>query len=432
GKWLSVVSAALSGFLAFILFSRLFGYWVGIGAQLLLLVITRLPTFALNATTDLFFLLLCLGSLVVFTSERLPLRWRVALTAATVGFTYLTRYNGVFLLLTCLIGVLLLNVFDQSWRSRLKLAGLFVGVLILVVSPWLLANYQHRGSPFYNTNYLNIATQFYPDLAKDSVFQDGTRRLAERFHSFGDVLRHDPGRIAKQYPENLYDSLEKSVTFDLVSPWVGWIALAGFLLASIERRSRFVMLVLISMVIYFLLLSLTHWEERYYFFVGAMYAGLASYAGVRVLRIIRSRGWAKHAAFAALPLILFAVMWSIAFAESRKQLVRFLGTHPTEIIAACEYLKSEGVGGARIVARKPHLPAICGGEWIFFPQVQSFAELKEWLRANRVDYIAFGIREQQARVELVSLKDPQAAPPWLKPVWVSTGPPFVLYKPEIE
>jgi hypothetical protein len=113
-------------------------------------------------------------------------------------------------------------------------------------------------------------------------------------------------------------------------------------------------------------------------------------------------------------------------------LKRFLATHPTEIIAACDYLKGEGAAGSRIVARKPHLPSICGGEWIFFPPVQSLDELKAWLQSNRVDYLAFGIREVQARPELAMLKDPGLAPSWLKPVWISARPPFVLYKPQLE
>jgi hypothetical protein len=123
-------------------------------------------------------------------------------------------------------------------------------------------------------------------------------------------------------------------------------------------------------------------------------------------------------------------MWVMAFSKSKRELTRFLGTHPTEIIAACDYLKSESVSGARIVARKPHLPAICGGQWIYFPQVQSMDELRDWLRENQVDYIAFGIREQAARPQLAALKDPSSAPSWLKPVWVSVKPAFVLYKPQ--
>jgi len=430
GKWLSVVSAAIVGLLSYILFSRLFGYWPGVGAQLSVLVVTQLPIFAINPTTDVFFLVPCLASLVVFTSDRLAVPWRIVLTAVLIGITYLTRYNGVFLLAACLFGIVLVNIFERSWRSRLVLASVLIAIFLVTASPWLIANYKQNGSPFYNTNYLNIATEFYPDLANDNVFQDSTRSLAERFHSFGEVFRHDPGRMLKHYPENLFDCLGKTVTLNLVSQWVGWLGLAGFALALIERRSKNVTLVLTSIGFCVLLLALTHWEDRYYFYIGVMYSGLAAYAGVRVLRIVRKRGWARHRVYAAIPLILFAVMWSMAFSKSRRDLTRFLNTHPTEIVAACDYLKSENVNGARIVARKPHLPAMCGGEWIYFPQVESLDGLRVWLQKNRVDYIAFGIREQAARPQLQSLKDPSAAPPWLKPVWVSAKPPFVLYKPQ--
>jgi hypothetical protein len=314
-------------------FSRLFGYWPGVGAQLTVLVVTQLPVFAINPTTDIFFLVPCLASLVVFTTERLAVQWRVALTAVLVGITYLTRYNGVFLVVTCLFGIVLLNVFERSWRTRLWLASLFVAIFFVTASPWLYANYKHNGSPFYNTNYLNIATEFYPDLANESVFQDSTRLLAETFHSFGDVFRHSPSRMLTHYFENLYTCLGKTITLNLVSQWVGWLALAGFALVLIERRSKAVTLVVTSIALCLLLLALTHWEDRYYFYVGVMYSGLAPYACARVLRIARQRGWARHRAFVVIPLILFAVMWVMAFAKSRRELTRFPSTHPTEIVA---------------------------------------------------------------------------------------------------
>src|SRR5574342_479512 len=207
GKWLSVFSAAAIGLLTFILFSRLFGHWIGVGAQLTSLVGSQFPIFAINSTTDVFFLMLCIATLVVFTGERIPVGWRVGLTAVLAAITYLTRYNGVFLFVTCLFGMLLLNLFQKGWRARLKLSTLFIGVFLLTAAPWLYANYKHNGSPFYNTNYLNIATEFYPGLANDDVFQDGTRHLGEVFHSFGEVLKHDPTRILKHYPENLFSCI---------------------------------------------------------------------------------------------------------------------------------------------------------------------------------------------------------------------------------
>jgi len=45
GKWLSVVCAPLVGLLIFLLFRRLCGAWVGLGAQLLFIVSGEFPQF---------------------------------------------------------------------------------------------------------------------------------------------------------------------------------------------------------------------------------------------------------------------------------------------------------------------------------------------------------------------------------------------------
>src|SRR5262245_5113077 len=140
GKWMSVVCAVLCGLLVFVLFARLFGYWVGIGAQLVAIASGEFPQFSINAATDVFFLLMCLASLIVFTSERIAPRWRVALTGALAGMVYLTRYNGLFLLVACLIGITLLDFFKQRWRERLILSSIFVALFLVASSPWLIAN----------------------------------------------------------------------------------------------------------------------------------------------------------------------------------------------------------------------------------------------------------------------------------------------------
>ncbi len=432
GKLISAFSATFIGFFAFLLFERLFGYAAGIGAQLIVFVCPLFPSYAVIATTDIFFLMLCLAAMVIFLNDSIAARWRIILSAALTSFAYLTRYNGLFLLATFLIGILLMNLFTLNWRQRLQNSTIFIGVFLLLALPWFYANYKHQGSPLYNTNHLNIATEFYPELANNSVFQEGTRGLSEKFRSLGEVLRHDPKRIASHYPANLFASLKQSVNTDLVDYRIGWLAIIGFIIALIERRSKAVSLVLISGAIYLLINALTHWETRYYFYVMVLYAGLASFALFRPLELLREKTRFKHPAFVLLPISLLAVLLFYSLATSRKATTRFLASHPTEIIAARDYVHSQGVASPRIVARKPHLSYMTGGEWIFFPQVKSLDELKEWLQSNPVDYVAFGIRELQARPELESLKDPAKAPAWLHPVWTNDKPSFVLYKPQLD
>jgi hypothetical protein len=433
GKWLSVVCAVLCGLLVFVLFARLFGYWVGVGAQLIAVVSGEFPQFSINAATDVFFLLLGLGVLVVFTSERIPLRWRVALSGALAGLTYLTRYNGLFLLAACLIGIILLNLFKQGWRERWALSAIFLIAFLITASPWLYANFKHRGSPFYNTNYLNLATEFYPELVANETNQDATRALEQKFHSFGDVLLYDPKRLIARYPINLWESLRYSFKDTLVNQWVAWLAWLGVLLALGRRRSKEVLLVLIAGALYLLLMALNHWETRYYFFVLVLYAGFAVYAAAEWLRMAREAGWLRHRAFALIPAALVALMFARSLAESREDVARFLAGRPTEIIAARDYLSSAGAtGGKRIVARKPHLPYLSRNEWVFFPQVKSLDELRAWIGNNPVDYIAVGKRELKERRELSALGDPKKAPDWLKVVWVNEDPLLILYKPELK
>jgi pimeloyl-ACP methyl ester carboxylesterase len=432
GKWMSVVCAVLCGLLVFVLFARLFSYWVGVGAQLIATVSGEFPQFSINAATDVFFLLLCLATLVVFTDERIAPLWRVTLGGALAGAVYLTRYNGLFLPAACLIGITLLDYFKKRWLGRLALSAIFVALFLAVSSPWLIANYKRHGSPFYNTNYLNVATEFYPELVANKTNQDATRALADRFHSFGDVVGYDPRRLMSRYPANLYESLRNSFKETLVNLLVAGMAGFGVLLALARRRSKNVALVLIAGAIYLLLMALNHWEARYYFFVMALYSGFAVFAAAAWLEMARSLGWLKNRAFALIPVAMVAAMLALSLAESRKDVTRFLQNQPTEIIAARDYLSSIGAtGGKRIVARKPHLPYLSRNEWVFFPQVKSLDEFRSWVEANRVDYIAVGKRELKERKELSALGKPETAPDWLKAVWANDDPVFILYEPQL-
>src|SRR5262252_7551032 len=444
GKWMSVVCAVLCGLLVFVLFARLFSYWVGVGAQLIAAVSGEFPQFSINAATDVFFLLLCLAALVVFTDERIAPLWRAALGGALAGAVYLTRYNGFFLPAAFLIGITLLDYFKKRWLGRLALSAIFVALFLAASSPWLIANYKRNGSPFYNTNYLNIATEFYPELVANKTNQDATRALAAAFHSFGDVVRYDPRRLISRYPANLYESLRNSFKESLVNQLVAGMAAFGVLLAfaNLRRgrhaglppphtRSKNVALVLISGALYLLLMALNHWEARYYFFVMVLYSGFAVFAAAAWLEMARSLWWLKNRAFALIPVAMVAVMFALSLAESRKDVTRFLENQPTEIIKARDYLSSIGAtGGKRIIARKPHLPYLSRNEWVFFPQVKSLDEFRAWVEANRVDYIAVGKRELKERKELSALGRPETAPDWLKAVWVNDDPVFILYKPQ--
>jgi hypothetical protein len=178
-------------------------------------------------------------------------------------------------------------------------------------------------------------------------------------------------------------------------------------------------------------MGLNHWETRYYFFLMVIYSGFAVYAVLRLLEWVQSRGIMTRRAFVLLPLALCVAMWWSSFAMARGDMKEFLGGQPTEVIAACEYFQGQGISRARVLARKPHLASICRQQWVFFPDVESIDQLREWLVTHEVDYVAFGVREAKARPELKALRDPRRAPPWLRPVWQNKDPLLILYRPEL-
>jgi hypothetical protein len=425
GKWISILAATGVAFCSFLLFDRLFGYWVGIGAALLVVVSGEFPMFAISATTDVFFLLLCLACLASLTIEFISPAWRMWISGALAGFAYLTRYNGMFLIVAVLIGVLGINVFATDWPSRAKLALIFVVIALIVTAPWLYANYRQHRSPFYNANYLNIATEFYPELSDGMTNQEGTRKLEPVFHSFGEVARYDPGRFALHYPVNLWSSFLMSLDSTLVSRLISIPALVGLAVVLINRKSKMALMVVIAAVLYFLLMGLTHWEARYYFFLMVIYCGFGVFAVIRGSEMLGVRGW-----LTILPGVLIAAMWGVSLASSWKEVKVFLSSHPMEVVDACGYLRRQGVSGARIMSRKPHLPAICGEQWVYFPSVKSIDELKDEIVRHPVDYLTISSIEVRRRRELAVLIDPKNAPPWLKAVWVNENPKFVLYKIE--
>ena len=431
GKWISVLSGALTVVLAAHILGRLFGSLPGLCGALLFAASPQFARYAIQATTDVFFLMLSLAIVAAVlpqlaADEQTPRRGTAAALAIVAGalsaLAYLTRYNAVSLLGVVVVA-LVARRRDRKWRD----VALYAGTLVVCVAPWLLVNAREHGSPLYNTNYLNVATAAYPELTGGRADQDATRVLAARFHSFGDVLFHDPARFAESYRENLVGSFLRS-SVALLKPWVAFLAIAGLVLALMLRRSAALSLVLAAAAAHMLLMGLSHWETRYYFFPGLVFAALAAWAPFGAVETFRTRGLLRGRGATVAAALLVGAMCIQSGNISAREMQRFLSSHPLEVIDACEALQRAGVKGARIAARKPHLAAICEQQWVFLPQVRSAAELGAWARANGVDFVAIGTPEMATRRALVPLLDPRNAPPSLRAVWGTPDGRFVLYR----
>src|SRR5262245_16185683 len=238
GKWMSLIAGGLTGVLVFALFRRLFGPGPALLAVPMVLTSAVFATYAITAMTDVPFVLVCLLAMLAITSAG-PGRWRAAiLSGVACGVAYLIRYNAVFLLVPGLVAAVW---GERRWALRAGLGAAFLASVFITAAPWLWMNHAHHGSPFYSTNYEDVARAF------------GITRPTP-FTSLSDVIIHDPARFVRQYVSNLGYTFYQTLGAGLTLLPVGPLAAAGMGLCLARERRRPVILVLLAVLSFLLVM----------------------------------------------------------------------------------------------------------------------------------------------------------------------------------
>lgn len=423
GKWIAALSASLCGLVAYFLFKKLYGRRTAVLSLLVIFVSAEFSVLSLDPGSDLVFLLLCLGGFLVFVETRITLWQRVVAAGVLGGYAYLTRYNGVFLPATFGIGIVLLNCFRLPLAKRLQLAMLHAIAFLLTTLPWLWLNYRHNGSPFYNTNYLNVATYFH-GLGFDS---DGVRLAAKTYKNFGDVLLGDPAASLKFYIRSIFETFGKTLSNSFLVLPLAVLAIIATPFLLWKRRNRDLNVLILGTVLYFLVMCLNHWESRYYVFVKVFFIGVGSFAIVSAVDLATRRGWLPkrlhRPALAVVAAVLVAGSGISSIRDGRAQ----VRSQPGGLQKASEFLRKDSPQGFVIIARKPHLAYLAGGSQDPFPMVDSITELQSELATSAADYLVFDSATQGLRPGLKALADSKNGITWLDPVYVDKPNSLVIY-----
>ncbi len=135
GIVIGVLSASILLFLTFELIKRIFLPTVSFFVTLLLASNPIFVQYTYSAGTDMMFNALAAATLFFFFKDK-ELNYRNIIIAAVLGgLSYLTRYNGVFLLGFVFI-ILFVNYWNKNWLQRIKSSFVFVAVFILTFTPW--------------------------------------------------------------------------------------------------------------------------------------------------------------------------------------------------------------------------------------------------------------------------------------------------------
>jgi len=406
GKWISLFAGGSTGALTFVLFRRLFGPGPAILAVLILLSSAAFTTYAIAAMSDVPFVCVCVLAMIAITSEGPRAARTAILSGVLCGIACLIRYNGAFLLVPGLAAGIGRR---RPLPTRVGLTAAFLGALLVTIGPWLWANYRHHGSPFYSTNYEDLARLL---------------RVPGAFSSISDVVLHDPPLFARTYVANLGRIVAHTFGASLALLPVGPLAAAGIVLSVTRHRRKAVLLVLLAGLSFLLLMALTHWETRYHFFILVCYSGFAAVAIVEAGRWIGRRLESRPASLATMGALLLMILVPSS-AAVRRETAKTLSRQPVELLPAARFLDAVAAPDATVMAMRAQIAYLSRRAYRPVPAADSGAGLERLILADPPAYLVYD-RWARFLPSFQTLADPGASPPWLEAVY--RQPSIVIYR----
>lgn len=410
GIVLSALSAGVVLFVTFELLKSLFAFQTALVVIGLLVTNPVFVRYSYTTGNDMFFA--AMATLTVFILLRPgELRWPWVVAAGTMSaLAYLTRYNGVAILVAVVATVALVNIWRLRWRSRM-LASLVLALCFLAcITPWGLFCKQKVGHFFYNRNYENIAYGFYLEEGYADRF---AAEHAGEFNSFADVVAYDPARFFGALPTLAYGQLTGIMGRVLTWP-VGIVALLGTVFLFIRPPDRRQLAYYLTCVPFAGVLLLVFFAERFTLFLIPMLLALAVEGLRHAATYIKSKKRTRLVfAACAVAMIGYGVVATAIYNKPRLKggsiAFRQLGEWFTKTVPAHQR-------GSVVAARKPHFGYFAGLKTVDIPIANSYEELMRYLHERDADYLFFSTVAAQMREELAYLsvvRDPKQAPPGL-------------------
>lgn len=422
GVMLSILAASCTLFCLHALFRKLMTPESAFLGTLLIAVNPVFVQYSYSAGTDMMFFALVAGSAYFLFRNSPRKNGDIALSAFLAGLAYLTRYNGLFVVVAVPAVFLLVNPDQATWKKRTIVTGLFLGTFFLTILPWGLYCLLERGSFFYNKNYLNIAYEMY---AKGSMSWDQYwYKASETYTSLPGVFFSDPVRFLTTVVGNIGDHAIGDMGV-LLGWQTGIFTLAGIGVAIKERISREGAGFLTYSLFFFSVLLLVFYSERFSLFLLAGYVFLAlitfSWNKLQTFR------FGKNLTLGGI-LAVIVIVWT--FSRSYEFNRVNIDSGPKEILTIADWFKRTMPADpdAILLTRKPHAAYYLNMKMGGFPYVDTYEELLREARKANARYLYFGIMEAAMRPQFQSLLDPRNATADLRPLVYTNAPPAVLYE----
>jgi hypothetical protein len=421
GVILAVVAGASVLVIVHRLFRKLLSPDAAFWGTVLIAVNPVFVQYSYSAGTDMMFFALVAGSALLLFGTTRSTHYLI-ISAVLAGAAYLTRYNGIFAVFAVPLVLLVGNPDREPLKTRGWKAAGYVAVFFLTILPWGLYCLSEKGSFFYNKNYLNIA---YEMFAKGRVgWDEYWSQAAEQYTSLGQVILADAGLFLKTVSINTVDHFVNDMSV-LLGWHTGVFAVGGMLLLYKERVTRTVAGFLLYSLVFFGLLLIVFYSERFSLFLLTAYVLLTMH--LLSSKAIHNLSLRTRAPVRVL-LLLVITIWT--FAQSYEFNRRNIDSGPKEVLVIADWFK-RNVPHARediVITRKPHPAYYLGLEMKGFPYVETMDDLLREAHRLNARFLYFGLIEAAMRPQFQFLLDPRLAPPQLRPIVYTTSPPAVLYE----
>lgn len=406
GILIAVFSASMVVYFIYNILRLLFNPLVALITTVLMAVNTTFILYTYSAGTDMFFFLLVSGALY-FLFKSKEYKWlNIVILGLFAGLAYITRYNGIFLVISAAVVILLINIFHTTWVKRLIATAIFIGTFFLIITPWGIYTSKEKGKAFWNQNYQNVAYEFLAkgEMGWDEFWYQGNR---DKYTSLSQVIMKEPGKFFKQYINNGFDHLGKDLG-SLIGWHISIFSLLGLLLLFTKAPTRQQWAYYLASVLFFGVLMLVFYSERFSLFLIPFYTVF----GVSVLFVENKFLKDKIIKSPALTILIAGILIIWTFSNSYKYNSENINSGDKNLLKLKEQFdKAEPLNmrGDKILSRKAHIAYYLGLEMPWVKLSNNYYEQMALIWRNGIDYVSYGNWEMGRGLNF--LQDPNKLPP---------------------
>ena len=405
----------------FMFFHRLAGEWAAMGS---ILALAGAPSFLVHAATassDMTFLALYSSCfLFALLADEKKSRFFWFLSGFFIALVFLTRANAL-----SLIPVFVLPWVGRSGRDDGKLFLFFLVGFLIPALAWVYYACSSHSSLWIREAHVDLAMTYFAP-AGDRMTYDAYSVLRGQFANWWDVIRYDPLRMISMYAVDFVFMIGRNLLL-LVFPIFSIAALVGFRVFLKSSRKPFVYVYLVTTALHLILMNLKAYESRFYLFlIPFVGASTGSFLDWILAKKFQQQKTGILPTVVFLSLFFLSVSFSVA--------VAYTELHPAfevELQEAVPEARNAIPPGSIVVARKPNLSFYTGSTLSYFPNVETFDELRRELTQlpkGKNIFLYYGSYEREMRPQFSELGG-EGTLPFLVPIARSKmSRDWVLYR----